>query len=291
MTFLDLDCLSTVSPQHRPACLQLSGVYLSLATSMAMDFPFIVSTGPKAPKDGAERTLIRKQAMKDVAIARKKRNHHGRVGLKRAPVEQATVTRSTTRSPTSTSDGNSTSTSESTATTSPPTSLDEARSSSNEDDNTATDLVVSRQARHLLNRDDFHPPVAPLIANSLTSYEAFRLVYNFDVQDLSALTSFHVGKPVLFAIANSPCLLHTLLGHRIASYLVFIPSRYGTKPYFNAAVECLASRAYSALRPHDVRSRGVALRSYTRALRLLQEAVSDADACEDADLILSLIHI
>ena len=39
-------------------------------------FAFIVSDGPKVPR-GA-RTIIRKQAMKDVGIARKKRGNYGR---------------------------------------------------------------------------------------------------------------------------------------------------------------------------------------------------------------------
>lgn len=53
-------------------------------------FHFINATGPKVPKDPALRTLIRKQAMKDVGIARKKRGGYGRVNLRQPPSDANT---------------------------------------------------------------------------------------------------------------------------------------------------------------------------------------------------------
>lgn len=216
--------------------------------------------------------------MKDVGIARKKRNLYGRVNQRQMPPERSLDSGSESGG----------STSARSASTSPPTSVDEADSRAGEDGDQFDGLVVSDQAQQMLDdAQDFQALMlaTPLVANPATAYEAFRLNYNFDVQDLSALTSFHIGKPVLYALAQRPHLLNTLLGHRIDSYLEFIPSRYGSKPYFDAAVECLAARGYSALRPWDTRSKAVALRAYTKALKKLQEAVVDGDACEDEDLL------
>lgn len=224
--------------------------------------------------------------MKDVGLARKKRNAHGRVNQRQMPAEDEEVPPICQRSSSESMSESSRSSSRKSASTSPPTSVDETISGAGEGETAPYELVISNQAHQTLNDfKDLDSLATPLIANPATAYEAFRINCNFDVQDLSALTSFHIGKPVLYALAQSPHLLNTLLGHRVSSYLEFIPSRYGSKPYFDAAVECLAARAYSALRPTDSRSKAFALRSYAKALRKLQEAVADEEACEDENLL------
>jgi hypothetical protein len=50
------------------------------------DFQFIVSNGPQTSDDPEVRTIIRKQAMKGVAIARRKRGDYGRFDAMQDPV-------------------------------------------------------------------------------------------------------------------------------------------------------------------------------------------------------------
>jgi hypothetical protein len=49
------------------------------ANTPLQEFEFIVSVGPQIPGDPKIRTIIRKQAMRDVVVKRKKRGSSGRV--------------------------------------------------------------------------------------------------------------------------------------------------------------------------------------------------------------------
>ncbi|KAK3075801.1 hypothetical protein LTS18_013984, partial [Coniosporium uncinatum] len=53
-------------------------------------FHFILQSGAKVPKDPAVRTMIRKQAMKDIGLARRRKGNNGQAGRRQqpSPVEQ-----------------------------------------------------------------------------------------------------------------------------------------------------------------------------------------------------------
>jgi hypothetical protein len=247
------------------------------------EFQFIVSDGPQITSDPKTRTIIRKQAMKDVGIARKKRGNEGRVNL----MQYQVLDRSTAASKQVTernSNGSSELASLVSKTHPKCTSTSTARS--------ATELTASWE----LIRFGHAPPFLPstdhlqtwpssVAVNPTNGYEALRAKYHFDVRDLCLLTNFNVGQSTMSAMARNPDLLATLLGGQMGSYLGFVPSRYGHKPYLTAVVDCVTAKAHSTLYPPNAKFSAIVMRMYAKALRTVQEAVSDEEASRDADLL------
>ena len=115
-----------------------------------------------------------------------------------------------------------------------------------------------------------------------------RMKYHFDIRDLSLLTSFNIGKGTMLAISNNPELLNTLLGSHIDSYLQYMPSRYGHKPYLTAVIDCVSAKVHSKLYPLNEMFEGMILQMYARALAALQEAVSGGEDSLDPDLLCAI---
>lgn len=240
-------------------------------------FPFIVSSGPKVPRDPALRTLIRKQAMKDVGIARKKRGGYGRVNLRQHPTEEDTNAQKEASTSSSSTDSSTTSSAKST----PPEDTDT--------DATSTDgqLVLAGQTHDWLCDQVLTASLSN--RNPSSGFDKLRLKYGFDVRDLSLLTSFNVGQSTMYAISQTPELLVTLLGcPDMQSYLQFIPSRYGHKPYLTAVVDCVSAKAHSRLRGPNVNCDAIVMRMYAKALASLQEAIACEDSSMDADLLCAI---
>jgi hypothetical protein len=245
-------------------------------------FHFINATGPKVPKDPALRTLIRKQAMKDVGIARKKRGGYGRVNLRQSPSD--TNTTSVSKEASENSD-NSTDTDQHTRVT--PESDSASSVPATDTDATTPDdqLVVKRHMHTWLTDQDW---LKPLNGPPATDYERLRMKYHFDIRDLSILTSFNIGKGTMLAISSNPELLTTLLGSEMQSYLQFIPSRYGHKPFLTAVIDCVSAKVHSKLYPRNEMFEGMILRMYAKALAQLQVAVAGDESSLDPDLLCAI---
>jgi hypothetical protein len=244
-------------------------------------FHFINTTGPKVPKDPALRTLIRKQAMKDVGIARKKRGGYGRVNLRQQPSDTHTsVPKRSSESSGSSSDTDHHSrvTPDSESASSVPTTDTDATTPDNQ-------LVVTRHMQTWLADQDC---VLPLTGPPATDYERLRMKYHFDIRDLSILTSFNIGKGTMLAIACNPELLTTLLGSQMQSYLEFIPIRYGHKPFLTAVIDCVSAKVHSKLYPRNEMFEGMILRMYAKALAQLQVAVAGDESSLDPDLLCAI---
>jgi len=244
-------------------------------------FHFINATGPKVPKDPALRTLIRKQAMKDVGIARKKRGGYGRVNLRQPPSN----TNSNVPKESSESSGSSTDTDQRSRVT--PDSDFDCSALTTDTDATTPDgqLVVTRQMHTWLTDQDW---IMPLNGPPATDYERLRMKYHFDIRDLSILTSFNIGKGTMLAISSNPELLTTLLGSHMQSYLQFIPSRYGHKPFLTAVIDCVSAKVHSKLYPRNEMFEGMILRMYAKALAQLQVAVAGDESSLDPDLLCAI---
>jgi hypothetical protein len=170
------------------------------------NFPFIVLSGPKV--DAASRRIIRKQAMKDVGEARKKRGY-GRVNMRQMPVfEDTTIPiRNNVGSDSSDTDWIL-----------PDLSHTDASDSSGEsepiefDEEVMQDRALVRKALPVshLHRDGF-PGLAAI--NLFTQYETARAKFMLDLPDLSILTNFNVGKSTISILSADPTRLATLLGH------------------------------------------------------------------------------
>jgi hypothetical protein len=252
---------------------------MAAKTSMH-DFQFIVSTGPQIPADPEVRTIIRKQAMKDVTTLRKKRGDYGPINPMQYRIRDSntgfpkwTVGHSlgVTREPTSLVSGAS------------------SRSMSPFTAMSATEMTalmgVGCSTASLTSVEQYETWLPIPAPNPTNRYEALRAKLNFDVMDLSHLTSFHIGQSTMSAMARNPDLLTTLLGCGVNSYLSFVPSRYGHKPYLNAVIDCVTTKARSTLCPSDTSLSTTATNIYGKALHAVQEAVIEEGASQDADLL------
>jgi hypothetical protein len=244
-------------------------------------FTFIVSSGPKVPKDPALRTLIRKQAMKDVGIARKKRGSYGQVNLRQKPSDGHTNThmRSSEEHAEVSADNDSNTTSSSSSTSACP-DVDTDASTPNEQQLVFTKQVAELQT-HL-------PWMVPLNGPPGTDFQRLRMKYHFDIRDLSILTSFNVGSGTMIAISKNPESLSTLLGSEMQSYLQYIPNRYGHKPFLTAVIDCVSAKVHSKLYPRNDMLEGVILRMYAKALAYLQVAVAGDESSLDPDLLCAI---
>lgn len=242
-------------------------------------FRFIVSDGPRVPEDPALRTLIRKQAMKDVGIARRKRGGYGRVNLRQQPLESCRGNVAAKRSLDGTSyDSSATSSSTST----PPTEDTETESVIPENGQ----LVLAGQTTDTWLSD--LDCLMPLNNNPATGYDRMRMKYDFDIRDLSILTSFNIGKTTMMAMSSNPELLSTLFGSQMQSYLHFIPSRYGHKPFLTAVIDCVSAKAHSRLYPPNPGFDATVMRMYAKALAALQDAVAGNESSLDPDLLCAI---
>jgi hypothetical protein len=253
------------------------------AKTSLQDFQFIVSNGSRIPNDPEVRTIIRKQAMRDVAVARRKRGDYGLVSSM-----QYRVLDNSTDAQKGTIRHNLGVSRESTSL----VSGADSRSTPPSTTGSATKMTASREVMRLdpstasLACIEQHETWLPSpAANPTYGYEALRAKYHFDIVDLCLLTSFHVGQGTMSAMARDSSLLGTLLGKQISSYLSFVPSRYGHKPYLTAVVDCLIAKAHGTLYPHNAGVSATMMRMYGKALRAVQEAISDVEASRDADLL------
>jgi hypothetical protein len=249
------------------------------AKTPLQEFEFIVSDGPQIPDDPKIRTIIRKQAMRDVVVERKKRGTHRHASsMKYRVIDNGADV--STRTVILDSGANEES-----------PSLD-SRTSFRAAHRSATETTASRGVIRFDHSTtstacfEEHQTLPHALTVTLTNgYEALRSKYHFDITDLCLMTSFHVGQGTMSAIARDPDLLGTILGKQMGSYLYFVPSRYGHKPYLTAVVDCLIAKAHGTLHPHDTKLSARVLRMYGQALKAVQTAVSDEESSTDADLL------
>lgn len=245
------------------------------------DFPFIVSSGPKVPKDPALRTLIRKQAMKDVGIARKKR---GRANPRQQPVRQA-ICRVQEEETTGSNSNVDSSTGSSSDSTTPTLDLSTDNTTFDDDQVVLTDDFLTDETLEWLSEQAW---MIPLYGAPMTEYQQLRVQYNFDLKDLTILTSFNVGANTQKAISENPRLLNTLFGSQLQSYLQYVPSRYGHKPFLTDVIDCLLAKVYSRLNPLTQDFDAAVMQKYAKALSSLQKAVMGEESSLDPDLLCAI---
>lgn len=254
-----------------------------MAASIAeSSFPFIVSSGPRVPKDPAVRTLIRKQAMKDVGMARKRKGNYGRINLRQPPAFEETDVQEESVA----SSSESATLPSGSGTESPPTS-------NSSTDEATCDEIVPRKPTKIVRRQPVtvaawtNLPVPPAAAPP-SLYEAMRTKYHIDIPDLSILTSFNVGKGAMYVISSDTSRLTTLLGRHDWSYLDYVPSRYGLHECLTAAVDCVAAKVRSVLTPSNAAMRTAVMNLYAVALRHLQCAIADARQCLEPEVLCAI---
>lgn len=247
---------------------------------MDNNFPFIVSDGPKLRNDPQTRQIIRKQAMRDVGIARKRKGTFGKQDTGQFASNRTAVP---IRPSVSSTSGNSSSSS---ATASPETLSSGTSVSTKETDDTGFDesfdwqLVPTNGKKCYADRSAFTPS-----ASLFSSYETTRSKFSVDITDLSMLTNFNVGKSTIPALSADPSRLAALLGEQQWSYMEYIPRRYGQSQCLTAATDCVLAKVRSLLAPHIVNEQ-TQLRLYAKALHSLQKAISNsASDCVSPDVL------
>ncbi|KAI6893752.1 hypothetical protein KC318_g4298 [Hortaea werneckii] len=230
-------------------------------------FAFIVSDGPKVPRSA--RTMIRKQAMKDVGIARKKRGNYGRANQRQVLGSMADASPVVDGDPSNVS---------------VPCAEDESGDSSS----TLADIdeYIPRPSRVT---DATQRSLVPfdLLSSSMSScpaYQSARSRFGVELSDLGVLTNFNVGKSTIAIIAADPSRLITLLGRHQWSYLEFVPARYGHSKCLTAATDALLARVQFVMSPNKSLGTNCG-RFYGRALRALQDALMDNKAAVEADVL------
>ena len=220
-------------------------------------FHFIVSDGPEVPKDPGVRTLIRKQAMKDVGIARK-RNRKGRG----SPQEMTRKENNVPECP-----GNAAF---------DPDEVDEIILRDLPKDNQLQKRIDSpMECESALVTPSLHP-----------AYQRTRMKFSVDLTDLTILTNFNINNSAMPVLTSNPSQLAALLGHKAWSFLDFVPSRYGFSECLTTATDCLLAKAHAVLTTQSTAtSRANCNQLYGRALRALQDALTDDRSCLGPDVL------
>nr|POE75455.1 uncharacterized protein CFP56_53567 [Quercus suber] len=237
-----------------------------------MSFEFVVHDGPKITRDPAIRTLIRKQAMKDVALARKRRGNHSCSSARQIlPCNNTVPTRKSMVGEDATS------------------SSDERVSSA--DSTTNDELVIRPTIQHdtrLRKRRAEWTRVNEQLPGLilLTDYEATRSKFGVDLLDLSLLASFGIGRDAARMLSTLPEGLNGLLSRQFWSFLEHVPSRYGQDEAIRYATDCVLAKAITLLVPNTKnlylpQSRVL----YGKALQSVQKAIGDDVRCGDADVL------
>ncbi|KAK0936027.1 hypothetical protein LTR29_012399 [Friedmanniomyces endolithicus] len=246
-----------------------------------MESIFIVSNGPKVPKEA--RTTIRKQAMRDVGNARKKRNGNGRVIMPQisqhaSAAESASVSYRPAMVMTLSGTSSSSSSDSSTSRLTTP-SFDTIDWADYEEIIPRVEIANAISISQSLSCDFVFPDISPL-----PDYERTRSRFGIDLQSLSLLTNFNVGKSTIALLAADPTRLASLLNVEQRSYLKYVPERYGRSECLTAATDCLLARVRAVLAPNEENS-ATCNRLYGKALHALQDAITCDSSNMDADVL------
>ena len=120
---------------------------------------------------------------------------------------------------------------------------------------------------------------------SLQGYEAVVAASNFDVVDLSALVSLRLGRFACMKFSADPSKLTGLLSCSHTSYLTYLPSRYGHSTCLNDAVDCIIARVQQIIFPTDAKLNSMVILRYIKALNSLQKALYSPVECYEAEVL------
>jgi hypothetical protein len=113
-------------------------------------------------------------------------------------------------------------------------------------------------------------------------YETFRLSYNFDITDLTSFTDVDLVTNAYRLLQGEPNRLVSLLQKQYSSFLIHLPTRYGSSTCLDDAMHCVAARAGQMLGFQMPTSMPYIL--YGKALKSLQIAISDDAECTESDI-------
>jgi len=231
-----------------------------VAESAHTEFQFVNSTidAPKVPQDLAIRALIRKQAMKKASAARRRDGNYGKHNLRQYPVFLFD-----TDNPIKP------------ATTPQHWKQEEVvvQAGVTEKANETLAEQHIKQSPDLISRAVQFESIPRSL--SARGYELTSMKSDFDINDLSTLSTLHVNRAARAALSKNPYhLIYQLRSHKQSSYLSYLPSRYGQIPCLSDATDCVIARARQLISPNRNWESAV-ITFYLKALSSLQKALDN----------------
>ena len=226
-----------------------------------MDFQFINSTldNPIVPRDNSVRVTIRKQAMKKASAARRRDGNYGKHNLRQYPIFLYD-----TDNPIKPADA--------------PQQLNQAKAEEQADVETAKESAPAQEPHIKQSPDSISKVILyESIPRSLSArgYELTSMKSDFDINDLSTLSTLHINRAARAALSQNPYhLIYQLRSHKQSSYLSYLPSRYGQIPCLSDATDCVIARARQIISPNRNWESAV-ISFYLKALNSLQKALDN----------------
>jgi hypothetical protein len=218
------------------------------AVKSPSSFVFIdQSEDATARVSGAKRKAIRKQAMRDVGLARRERSGYGKISKRQLPLFMGSAN-----------------------------NLNEVQMHldlvpSQWEDDQIREKVAPKLKQHYL---DAVLRISPAIPRQ--GYERLRMEYGFDVMALSPLTTVHFSRAVARALADNPYRLQQLMSQPIlSSFLYHIPARYSDSGLLQKATRWAIAQAQRVFNPNTTIGEQKALVLLDDVLQELQSAVAD----------------
>ena len=215
--------------------------------SGSLPFVFVdPSSDGGVPTGQDTRRLIRRQAMRSVAAARRQTGNWGQQNLRQYPVSPFDVE-------------------------------EQAKTEAEAAESSSARVDSSHQQQGLIPAARIRTPIPLSVPSS--GYELMRINYGFDLLDLSALTTFHTGRITAQLLSREPLRLTHVLRYNQWSYLSFLPSLYGNSACLDHAAHCVVARLRQwTSAPYDPPNDGV-LSLYSKSLTSLQSALNDPVLC------------
>lgn len=204
----------------------------------------------RVPDSKTVRRWIRKQAMYNAGLARRQRGGYGQRNLRQYPVFVSPGEPSPINNLASATDGEH----------NPP----------------AADAEISQAALPMASIPANLPPGA---------YEMLRRDLDFDITQLSLMTSVYFGRGRARALASRPIEVGGMLRTNNVSYLNFLPIRYQHNPLLQDVLFCTAAQSRLLLGSQSVIDETKILAAYGQALERLQKALTDPDQCVHPDAL------
>jgi len=223
-------------------------------------FEFINVSNATGPFNDETRHLIRRQAMSRPAAARRRQGNYGKRNLLQTIVFVETRERRSEQDDTSS----------------------ETNKSVASDDISAEE----HNFREVEAEYRFENTSNAICANlPSTGYERLRLQCGFDLLDLSAMTTFHVGRITAQCLSSEPAQLSAVLQCRQWSYLNYLPPRYGYSACLDDSARCVAVRVQQFLQYPGSPPQRKPLLLYSKALRSLQVAIDDSTTYRQPEVL------
>jgi len=223
------------------------------------EFQFVNSTvdAPKVPQDLAIRALIRKQAMKKASAARRRDGNYGKHNLRQYPVFLFNTDNAVK----------------------PAASAQDYHQEKSTVPADVTEETKGVPEPHIKQSPESISRVVRFesIPRSLSArgYELTSMKSDFDINDLSTLSTLHVNRAARAALSQNPYhLIYQLRSHKQSSYLSYLPSRYGQIPCLSDATDCVIARARQIISPNRNWESAV-ICFYLKALNSLQKALDN----------------